>query len=281
MADIGNIDKRVRNLEYYTALSLLENDTKNMSIKDANGLDRFKCGFLVDNFKNGVAQSKIDPDFNASIDKDAGEMRPSHYTTAVDLLLGTNAIIGIGQTADPSQDYGFATDLIGSGCRRTGDLITLDYSEVLCLQNQYASRAENVQPFAVIFWKASLELNPSSDVWIDTRRIAARNVDIEGDFEDTIREQGADENTGLISTVWNAWQTDWVGVDISTEIRNETRTDVFNNVPRQIVTRRVPNPHRRGQRVVTGTRNITVGSRDVNVRVTNQTTTTRTGQYRS
>ena len=281
MADIGNIDKRVRNLEYYTALSLLENDTKNMSIKDANGLDRFKCGFLVDNFKNGVAQSKIDPDFNASIDKDAGEMRPSHYTTAVDLLLGTNAIIGIGQTADPSQDYGFATDLIGSGCRRTGDLITLDYSEVLCLQNQYASRAENVQPFAVIFWKASLELNPSSDVWIDTRRIAARNVDIEGDFEDTIREQGADENTGLISTVWNAWQTDWVGVDISTEIRNETRTDVFNNVPRQIVTRRVPNPHRRGQRVVTGTRNITVGSRDVNVRVTNQTTTTRTGQSRS
>ena len=83
-------------------------------------------------------------------------MRPAHYTTAVDLLLGTNTIIGIGQTADPSQDYGFATDLIGSGCRRTGDLITLDYTEILALQNQYASRTENVQPFAVVFWNANM-----------------------------------------------------------------------------------------------------------------------------
>jgi hypothetical protein len=153
MVDINRLDNRVKNLEYYTALSLLESDTKNMSIKDANGLDRFKCGFLVDNFKNGLAQSRHDPDFNASIDKDAGEMRPSHYTTAVDLLLGTNSIIGIGQTADPTQDYAFANDLIGSGCRRTGDLITLDYSEVMCLQNTYASRTENVQPFAVVFWR--------------------------------------------------------------------------------------------------------------------------------
>jgi len=281
MSDIGRIDQRVKNLEYYTSLSLLENDTQNMSIKDANGLDRFKCGFLVDNFQNGVAQSKLDPDFNASIDKLKGEMRPEHYTTAVDLLLGTNAIIGVGQTADPSQDYGFATDLIGTGCRRTGDLVTLDYSEVLTLENSYASRTENVQPFAVIFWNANMELNPSSDVWVDTRRIDARNVNIEGDFEDTIRETGADENTGLISTVWNSWQTDWVGVDVATTVRNETRTDVLNNPPRQRVTRRIPNPGRAGQRIVTGVNWITVGSRDVRVEVTDTTTTTSTNQSRT
>ena len=126
MSDIGRIDQRVKNLEYYTALSLLESDTKNMSIKDADGLDRFKCGFLVDNFKNKTAQSRRDPDFNASIDRNLGEMRPSHYTTAIDLLLGTNSIIGIGQTADSTQEFAFATDLVGNGCRRTGDLITLE-----------------------------------------------------------------------------------------------------------------------------------------------------------
>ena len=278
MKDIGRIDNRVKNLEYYTALSMLENDTKNMSIKDANGLDRFKCGFLVDNFKNGVAQSKLDPDFNASIDKTYGEMRPSHYTTAVDLLLGTNQIIGIGQTADVSQDYGFATDLIGSGCRRTGDLITLDYSEVLCLQNSYASRTENVQPFAVIFWRGSMELNPSSDVWIDSRRIDARNVNIEGDFEDTLAEQGADPNTGLISTFWNSWQTDWVGVNVNTSIAIGQRT-VADNPPRPI-RRRVANPSRRGQRQVT-TRNVTVTATDIRTVTTNVDTTTRTGQSRT
>ena len=278
MKDIGRIDNRVKNLEYYTALSMLENDTKNMSIKDANGLDRVKCGFLVDNFKNGVAQSKLDPDFNASIDKTYGEMRPSHYTTAVDLLLGTNQIIGIGQTADVSQDYGFATDLIGSGCRRTGDLITLDYSEVLCLQNSYASRTENVQPFAVIFWRGSMELNPSSDVWIDSRRIDARNVNIEGDFEDTLAEQGADPNTGLISTIWNSWQTDWVGVNVNTSIAIGQRT-VADNPPRPI-RRRVANPSRRGQRQVT-TRNVTVTATDIRTVTTNVDTTTRTGQSRT
>ena len=49
----------------YDLIEFLNNDL----LKDANGLDRFKCGFLVDNFQNGVAQSKLDPDFNASIDK--------------------------------------------------------------------------------------------------------------------------------------------------------------------------------------------------------------------
>lgn len=282
MVDINRLDNRVKNLEYYTALSLLESDTKNMSIKDANGLDRFKCGFLVDNFKNGLAQSKTDPDFNASIDKDAGEMRPSHYTTAVDLLLGTNSIIGIGQTADPTQDYAFANDLIGSGCRRTGDLITLDYSEVMCLQNTYASRTLNAQPFAVVFWNGSMELNPSSDVWVDTRRTEARNVNIEGDFEDTIEEQGANPNTGLVSTVWNSWQTDWVGVDVSQNVTNETRTESLGGPPRGRVIRRVPNPNRRGQRVRTGWGGwVTVGSQDINVQVTSTDTTTTTGQSRT
>ena len=225
MRDIGKISERVENLEYYSQLNMLEKDTESYQIQDADGLDRFKCGFLVDNFKSLTASSKMDPDYKASIDKNLGELRPSHYTTAVDILLGTNSIIGIGQDADPAQDYDFATDLVGSGCRKTGDLVTLDYTETVLVKNVYASRTENVQPFAVIFWRGSMDLNPSSDVWVDTRRIDARNVNIEGDYEDTIAEMGADENTGLVSTVWNAWQTDWICVDVATTITQTTRTE--------------------------------------------------------
>ena len=145
-----------------------------------------------------------------------------------------HSIIGIGQTADSTQDFAFATDLVGNGCRRTGDLITLDYDEVKFVENVFASRTENVQPFAVIFWRGELELNPSSDVWVDTRRIDAQQVTVEGDFEDTVRELGADENTGLVSTVWNAWQTDWIGVDVATVITNETRTQRTGDAPRTI-----------------------------------------------
>ena len=276
MKDISRIDNRVKNLEYHTALSLLETDTKNMSIKDADGLDRFKCGFLVDNFKDSSVQSKRDPDFNASIDVNNGVCRPSHYTTAVDLLLGTNAIIGVGQTADPSQDFAFANDLIGSGCRRTGDLITLDYTEIAAIQNSYASRTENVQPFAVVFWNGNMEINPSSDVWVDTRRTDARNVNIEGNFEDVMEENGADPNTGLISTVWNSWQTDWVGVDVQGEVTTEIETRWLNAPPRHLFQRRVP-----GNRVTLTNQWSRQTQQDVRVRVENTTTTTTTEQSRS
>ena len=53
MRDIGGLEHRVKDLENYTTLSLLETDTKNLSIKDPNtGLDKFKSGFFVDNFRN-------------------------------------------------------------------------------------------------------------------------------------------------------------------------------------------------------------------------------------
>ena len=44
MRDIGKLEKRINNLEYYTNLSLLEKETEELVIKDAAGLDRFKNG---------------------------------------------------------------------------------------------------------------------------------------------------------------------------------------------------------------------------------------------
>ena len=50
MRDIGRLEKRIDNVEYYTQLSLLEADAQSLQIQDANGFDRFKNGFVVDNF---------------------------------------------------------------------------------------------------------------------------------------------------------------------------------------------------------------------------------------
>ena len=56
MRDIGRIEKRVENIEYYTQLSLLESEAQNMQIQDADGFDRFKNGIIVDNFTgHGIA----------------------------------------------------------------------------------------------------------------------------------------------------------------------------------------------------------------------------------
>ena len=42
MRDIGAIEKRLSNVEYYTSLNLLESDTFNTQITDASGKNRFK-----------------------------------------------------------------------------------------------------------------------------------------------------------------------------------------------------------------------------------------------
>ena len=62
MADIGRLEKRVKNIEFYTQLSLLETDTASLTITDAKtGLDRFKSGFFVDNFRSHNGQALGNP----------------------------------------------------------------------------------------------------------------------------------------------------------------------------------------------------------------------------
>ena len=73
MKDIGKLDRRITNLEYYTSLNLLEKQTESLQIKDAYGLDRFKNGFIVDNFTGfGVA----DTTSTVAIDFRTNELRP-------------------------------------------------------------------------------------------------------------------------------------------------------------------------------------------------------------
>ena len=49
MRDIGNLERRIQNVEYYTQLSLLEGRSVFTNTRQ-NGFDRFKNGFVVDNF---------------------------------------------------------------------------------------------------------------------------------------------------------------------------------------------------------------------------------------
>lgn len=95
MSDISRLEDRIKNLESYTTLNLLEANTQSLSIKDVNGLDRFKSGFFVDNFRTTNFQNKTTTIKN-SIDQANQELRPSPYTTEVDLLIGSKSLVGIG-----------------------------------------------------------------------------------------------------------------------------------------------------------------------------------------
>jgi len=215
MKDISRLEDRLSNVEYYTSLSLLETDTQNLTIRDTTTkLDRFKCGFFVDNFRSYNGGEITNRDYRASIDTANGILRPTHYTTSIDLLLGSEAVIGIGQTSNPDADLRFVSDLGSPNIKRVGDLVCLNYSEVEYVKNQFATTTENVNPFNVVNWIGSIQLNPSSDTWNETRR-TIRIDDIEGNYNTTIQQLGVDSNTGLSPIDWNAWETTWTGTDTS------------------------------------------------------------------
>ena len=234
MADIGRLEKRLDNVEYYTRLSLLESDTANLTITDANGLNRFKSGFFVDNFKKHEAHQISHPDFSASIDAKNGYLRPGHYTTCLDLVVGSRSFIGIGTTANPTLDLNHITDVDGENIKKSGRLLTLDYTEIEMLKQVYASRVENVNPYLIVYYSGDMEISPDSDIWMDTKRVEA-NVTVDtAMYDNTVAMLGIDEQTGFSEVNWGAWETNWTSEEVESTWTETTEKELGTVDPKDL-----------------------------------------------
>jgi len=172
MSDISLLENRIQRVEEFTSLTALENKTQNFTIKDAEtGLDRFKCGFFADNFVNYDYIDLNNSSFRSAIEQNTGTLRPLHYSTQLDLQLGSEIISGIGTTYDLNADQSYVTDLGSPGVKKTGDLITLNYDEVLYNEQPFATRTENITAFLVSSWHGYIELNPPIDNWYDEKTV--------------------------------------------------------------------------------------------------------------
>ena len=58
--------------------------------------------------------------------------RPEHYTTSIDLLLGSESIVGAATSASPDADYQFVSDLGDDNVVKKGDIVTLAYDDSEC-----------------------------------------------------------------------------------------------------------------------------------------------------
>ena len=266
MQDIKELENRIKSLEYYTTLSLLEKETANLFIADGEGLNRFKSGFFVDNFNDFLAQ---DENFkiNNAIDRKYNELRPRHYTNSVDMIFGPVV------DTDPTADLNFSI-VEGNNVRKQNDVLTLDYAEIEYIKQNFATRTESVTPFLISFWNGTLELTPASDNWVDTARLEAKIIETEGNYAETFNnavESGTiDPQTGFGPMIWDSWETSWTGVDVV----ESTRTRVIQNGPDTI--------HRQGpggrQRHSVNTRTVTDQVIEEQLRVTREFgTTSRSG----
>ena len=170
MRDIGALEKRIENLETMTSLSALELSTKSLQVTDADGLNRFKTGFVVNNFKD---RSFIDfhPETGSQCDVDVVNQE---LISTVDFW-SIKPELGIDPAIDPSKaDLNSNLKLLDTNCKKSGDLITLNYEETDWLDQPHATTVENVNPFSVIVFMGGIILDPPSDNW--TRTIYVENV---------------------------------------------------------------------------------------------------------
>ena len=191
MKEIGALDTRIRTIEEVTALSLLENKTESLVITDpTTGLDRFKNGFVVDPFQNFLVADKSVPFLKYDINE--GKLTPRKHSDSIDLLVGSASVVGTNGSPDLSVDPRFATDLGSPNIKMTGDLVTLDYEEVLDRSQPFATRVENINPYMMRSWNGNLVLNPESDIF--TERVFEVQDDGIGFSNDIIIEEEAIPN---------------------------------------------------------------------------------------
>ena len=153
MRDIGKLENRLENVEYYTSLSLLEKATKDMVITDpSTGLNRFKSGFVVDNFSTNFVADVENPEYNVAVDTTKEEARPAFTTGSVVMYYDESDV-----------------ESVNGGV--FGNSIMLPFTNVSAISQPLATTTKNINPFAVFSWQGSMTLNPAVDNWIEINQL--------------------------------------------------------------------------------------------------------------
>lgn len=184
MADINKLEEKVDRLEELTTLSLLELNTKYLSVLDSAGNERTKAGFFVDNFKSHSHSQTKSIEYKASIDKRAKLLRPSFVEDVVDLYYDSD---------HASQLNTVIRD----------DFVMLDYYETTYETQDLASGTENLAPFFVPMTVGNLTLSPETDSWKETEKIGETVVGTSTEFDLTQ------------ALNWNNSENEWYGIDPS------------------------------------------------------------------
>ncbi len=196
MRDIGKLEKRIERLEYYTTLSILEQQALNMQVKDEIGLDRFKSGFFVDNFEAHKIGNLQSLDYRCAVDSQQSVLRPQAKEDSVNL-----------EEVNVREDQRSV-----SGYKKSGDMVTLPFTPLNLLGNDFASKTLNPNPFVVLQYVGDGEISPSIDHWYDQTEeplVVDTNTDL---FNIFLAKENVKES---FSSLFNSFVVNWVGTSTS------------------------------------------------------------------
>ena len=163
-----------------------------MQVKDEIGFDRFKSGFLVDNFESHRTGNLSSLDYQCAIDSQQSVLRPQSKENSF-VLKEVN-------TRDDQR--------VVSGYKKSGDIVTLPYTHLSLLGNSFASKTLNPNPFVVLQYVGDSILSPSIDQWYDESKeplVVDTNTDLYKIFlaKENIKQS--------LSSLYNSFVVNWVG----------------------------------------------------------------------
>lgn len=174
MRDIGKLEKRIENVEYYTTLSQLESSASTQQVFDPiTGNPRYKNGIAADPFKDYRLIDDLSVDWSGSIDTDTGRLRPFVQQNVIDMAV----------------DKTWSSIKDGMVCCQS----VLDVS----VAQDYATTTINVNPYAVFNWNGYIKLTPTTDYWFENYYVEPRIIN------ETINTRG----TVQPGTVYGTWRT--------------------------------------------------------------------------
>lgn len=180
MKDIGQLDQRIKRLEYYTTLNQLEQKTQNIQVPDAAGLNRFKNGIFADPMTSHLFAQADDPGYRWSIDVRYGHGRPTYSQYDIDLAYNNTTSTGV---------------------TLTGKLVTRPYTHEAYILQPYATKFRNNNQ-DIWSWNGTLNLYPNYDMNKDETQIP--NADAVLDLMQPFVELG--EAGNIWGSHYGPWQ---------------------------------------------------------------------------
>ena len=164
MEDISGLESRINNLEYYTSLSLLEQNANSLQVSDAFGLNRFKNGIMVDDFSTYATADTLSNDYFATINRRTRQMTAAQNVRNFPLKALAQVFNMGAISTSTTSNLGYSIN--NDGYVNYFSLPITGYANVA--SQVFASRTINVNPFSVTNKKGILTISPNVDNWVDT-----------------------------------------------------------------------------------------------------------------
>ena len=164
MEDIAGLETRINNVEYYTSLSLLEQNAQSLQISDPLGLNRFKNGILVDDFSSYATADTSNGDYAATINRRTRQLTATQTVNNFPFK-SLAQVSNMGLLSQASETA------LGYAVNPTGyvNYFSLPFTTANVVSQKIASRTVNVNPFSYAIQQGLMTLSPNVDNWVDTK----------------------------------------------------------------------------------------------------------------